>query len=396
MMNIAIDGNEANVQKPVGSNIYALELLKALEKISQTDTGTSFTILLSDEPSRQLPKSRKNWSYQVIKPRKFWTQFALPLYLFKHRHNYQVFFTPGHYAPRLSPIPYVSSVMDVAYEYFPEQFKQSDLIQLKNWTAYSVAKAQKIITISQASKQDIGEVYKKPKEDIIVAYPAIPSTSLNQKLPTNSQIQKKFKINGSFITYVGTLQPRKNLVRLIEAFEILTRSLESGKVTSKKTSGTGGRRKRLKPIDHLTLVIAGKIGWLADPILKRAQDSPFSDRIIFTDYVTESEKLALLKHAEASVLVGLYEGFGIPPLESMAQGTIPVVANTTSLPEVVGESGIVVDPYDPHAIARGLERAITMSAQDRAKVRQDMRVQIKKFNWEKSAQTILKTLKSLS
>lgn len=391
MIQIAIDGNEANVTNPVGSNVYAQKLIAALEKTTipdHPDLGTFSVTVLTSQPALKtaLPPARTNWQYQVVAPTKLWTQFGLPLYLFNHRKQFDVFFTPGHYAPRNCPIPYVSSVMDTAYLTFPNQFKKQDLLQLTNWTEYSVQHADRVIAISQATKSDVITHYGVPADHIVIAYPSLPTSSsdLKKLAWTKTKTKKRFGLDSLFIVYVGTFQPRKNLIRLVEAFEQLTRSIASSKLRPNGTSNSN--------LENLQLVLAGKTGWLADPILDRIKKSPFSKKIITPGYVTEEEKASLLKHADCSVLVGLQEGFGIPALESMAVGTLPVVSKTSSLPEVVGKGGIQVDPESVTSIANGLHTAISLTSRGKGTYRREMRQHLKQFSWDTSAQTVLDTL----
>ena len=145
---LAIDGNEANVEKRVGSNVYAFEILQQFYEQCKKSSQWQITVLLAREKVPDLPQPRKNWTYIYLQPQKLWTQWALPIHLFLHRRDYDLFFTPGHYAPRFSSVPYISSVMDLAYLHFPQQFRPEDLLQLKSWTKYSVNKAKKVLTIS--------------------------------------------------------------------------------------------------------------------------------------------------------------------------------------------------------------------------------------------------------
>lgn len=378
----AIDGNEANVSNRVGSNVYAFELINALSELVRNDRRIQVTILLSSKPVKDLPRTRKWWRYHVIKPSKLWTQWALPIHLFLNAKQYNVFFTPGHYAPRISAVPYVSSVMDLAFLTYPEQFKKSDLLQLTNWTAYSVQHAKKVIAISHFTKQDIIKRYKKNETDVVIAPPAVTPPNFIPSAKDGAQVTKKFGIKDPYILHIGTFQPRKNVLRLIEAFEQVSRKLASNSL-------------KHQPKKY-QLVLVGKIGWLADPILDRIKRSPFSAQIITTGYVSEEEKITLLRFAQCSTHLGLYEGFGIPALESLHLGTIPVVANQTSLPEVVGEAGILVDPFSVIQIAQGIEQALSLRARDRAKLRKTGRAQLQRFNWQKSAQIVLDTLLTIS
>ncbi len=377
-LQLAIDGNEANVTNRVGSNVYAYELLTSLESLPDVRDSADVTVLLSAAPLPDLPKARAGWQYQVVSPRPFWTQLGLPLYLWFHPRRFDVLFTPGHYAPRWSPIPYISSVMDLAFLEYSDQFKASDLVQLRDWTAYSVAGASKVVAISKATKRAVVAAYGQSAEDVVVAYPALAELVPDLSIKEGIVLEKKLALSEPFLVYVGTVQPRKNLVRLIKAFEIMCDELKTGRSTT---------------IPHL--VIAGKVGWLADEILATYQSCSYQDNIHLAGYVTEAEKQYLLRNAAGSVLVGLYEGFGIPALESLRLGTIPVVSNTTSLPEVVGSAGIMVDPESVESIARGLQKVLQLSQREKARLRKLGREQVAMFSWEKTAKVVWKAIKEI-
>lgn len=389
-LHIAIDGNEANILTRVGSNVYAFEVLRELYQQTQSKNQYVCTVLLAEKPIDELPKPRPNWQYRVLKPKRLWTQWALPLHLFWHQKKYDIFFTPGHYAPRLSPIPYVSSVMDLAFLQYPHQFQKNDLFQLKHWTHYSVARAAKIITISEFSKKSIQHHYRRKAEDIIVAPPAVSLPPKHSPLRFGAFLRKHGIRENNYFLYLGTLQPRKNLEKLIEAFEILSRFIAAEHL-QKKVS----RKKTVA--EHMPqLVIAGKIGWLSDGIQKRATTSTQKKNIIFTDFVDESIKKPLYEHAKASVLIGLYEGFGIPPLESLNAGTLPIVSNTSSLPEVVGQLGWQVNPHNAHEIAEALKQAWNIPDHQRARHKKQAIRQAAHFSWQKTGKSILQTLRAVA
>lgn len=388
-LRIAIDANEANTTSRVGSNVYAFEVLRALHALvhqSLQSQQLHVTLLLSAPPVSDMPQPTEQWQYQVFGPRKWWTQWALPLYLLAHRHQFDVLYTPGHYAPRYSPIPYVSSVMDTAYVEFPDQFKRRDYLQLKHWTAYSVKRAAYVVTISQASARALTKLYQVDPAKVVVTYPGLAQSQ--QVVPANRQalLLNQHHIQPPYILYLGTIQPRKNLERLIEGYEILVRMFWSRSLSSKRS------HKQNASANPPQLVIAGKTGWLAQPVLDRINQSKLAKHIVLTGYVSDELKQTLLRNATCTALVGLHEGFGIPPLESMSLGTPAVVADTTSLPEVVGDAGIVVDPYQPAAIAEGLWQAYSLTAKQRAQLRRKMRLQVAKFSWEQAGQTILTTI----
>lgn len=384
IIHIAIDGGEANVKSRVGSNVYAYEILVALYRFLEKREDIKVTVLTSSKKINNMPEARENWEYKSFGPKKFWTQWALPIHLFQHQKEYDVFFTPGHYAPRISAVPYVSSVMDTAYLEFPDQFKKTDTLKLTKWTKYSVNNAKKVIAISNYTKNEIIKNYHKPDKDIIVAYPAINTTKLRIKAKEISDFFKKQKITEPYILFVGTFQPRKNLVKLIEAFEIFSR-MKAGRELKRKSQHSRNQSK-------VKLVLAGKIGWLADDILKKIDSSPLKNKIVTTGFITEGEKQILYKYATASCLVGTHEGFGIPPLESLNFGTPPIVSSTTSLPEVVEDAGFFVDPNNPQDIANKMWEVYSMPTRDKGFFRKRARAQVKKFSWDKSAEIIFNTL----
>jgi glycosyltransferase involved in cell wall biosynthesis len=385
-IHLVIDGNEANILNRVGSNVYAFEIIVAIEKLLAQENEIVVTVLLSAPKINELPQERKGWQYLVLRPAKFWTQWALPLHLYSHAHKYDLLFTPGHYAPKHCPIPYISSVMDTAYLVYPEQFKKTDVLKLSSWTQHSVKHAKKIIAISKFTKDEVIKHYGKNPEDVIVAYPSASIPKYNIEPKHINTFFRKHKITEPYFLFVGTLQPRKNLEKLIEAFEIFCR-MDAGRSLRKKRKSKS-QNINVKP----KLVIAGKIGWLCEPIIKRIANSSVKKRVITTGFISEKEKQILYQHATATCLVGLYEGFGIPPLESLYFNTIPIVSSTTSLPEVVGEAGLLVDPKNTQEIADQMWQVYNMNSVQKRNFKKLAKRQIKKFSWEKSAQIILTTI----
>ncbi len=370
-MRIGIDGNESNISDRVGSGMYAYQLLKHLYEL---DTWNEYTVYLKSPPVLDMPRERKNWKYKVFGPEKLWTQFALPIQLFVDKSNLDLFFSPGHYAPRFSPVPTVVSVLDLAYEKFPEYFKKSDLMQLKSWTEYSVRKAKHVITISESSKRDIVNFYKVPADKVTVTYIGYDTETFH---PVTDQVQiqtvlDKYGFKQPYILYLGTLQPRKNIVRLIQAFKEL--------IDQEKYANLG-----------LKLVIVGKKGWLYQEILSEAKKLHIEDIVIFTGYVSDEEKPALLSGALMYCLPSLYEGFGIPVLEAMACGTPVVVSQISSLPEVVGEYGVLVDPYSVKSISGGL-KLLVKDVDLRERLRLNGLKWVQQFDWMHTAKITLSVL----
>lgn len=371
-MIIAIDGYEANVEKRVGIGRYAFEMLHGLYNQADDHAHIQFRIYLTQKPKVDMPKETYWWQYRVVGPKRFWTWFGLPLFLFFDRPSADVVFSPTHYIPRFIGIPKVMSIMDLSYLSYPMLFRKKDLHQLVHWTAYSAARAARIFTISQFSKHAIIEAYHVPEESVIVTYPGF---TMDTTQPEQN-IAKKYKCNSSYILSVGTLQPRKNYSLLIEAFAKYCKNTKDSKTD---------------------LLIVGKKGWLYEKILNAPKSFGIEDRVKFLSYVPDADLPSLYKQAQCFCLPSLYEGFGLPVLEAMAVGCPVVVSNSSSLPEIAGEAGIYVDPMDVDAIAKGIAKAVQEKDTKEGKKRIEIGFsQTKKFTWEQAAKQTLQVLKEVA
>ena len=363
---IGIDGNEANVQRKVGISEYAFELLKQFEKFQISNI--TFQIYLKDNPASDLPKEREGWKYVIVKPGKFWTQLGLPLYLYTHNPKPDVFFSLTHYSPRFSPVPTAMAVMDLAFLRFPDTFNTSDLYQLKSWTQYSVKKATRVFTISEASKNDILKYYQIPEKRVVVTHLGIkPLQHMNDQLSV-TDVKKKYSLQSPYYLFVSTLQPRKNIVKLIEAF---------AKLKDVKTD----------------LIIVGKKGWLYEPILAAPEKYNVSERVKFLDFAPNEDLPGLYKGAIAYVFPSLYEGFGLTLLEAMKYDCPVITSKVSSLPEAGGEAALYVDPESVDSIAEAMEKITDKTL--REKLIAKGHEQIKKFSWEKTARETLKVLEEV-
>ena len=380
-MLIGIDGNEANVKNRVGVGEFAFGVIRALY---QLDKKNQYRIYLKDNPLTDLPKERPGWKYCVFGPKFAWTQWRLPLKLRHERPRLDVFFSPNHYAPRFCPVPSVISIMDLWHHYHPEQFRARDLYQLKNWEAYSVKQAKRIIVISEFTKSEIIKFCKIPGDKIVVAYPGVQGFKGSRVQGFKvEEVKKKYGITGDYILYLGTLQPKKNLIRLIEAFRILNIQYP---IFARNQAGL---------IYNIFLVIAGKKGWLYEEIFERVKKVKMEEMVIFTDFVSEEDKPALISGASCFVLPSLYEGFGIPVLEAMAIGVPVAISKTASLPEVGGEAAFYFNPENPASIAETLDKVLKLGSPERERVVELGRKQAEKFSWEKCAKIILEVLENV-
>lgn len=364
-MIIGIDGNEANAEIRVGIGEYAYQVLMHLSKFKVQ--SSEFRVYLKDAPRKDLPEESKRWQYRIVKPEKLWTQIGLPFDLYTHRPRPDVFFTPTHYAPRFSPIPTVISIMDLSYIHFPNLFNKKDLYQLENWTKYSAKNAKMILTISEASKRDIMDIYGIPQDRIVVTYPGIKQSHSTSKISMDV-LQKTYQISGDYILFVGTLQPRKNIERLIEAFSRISSSHKD-----------------------LSLVIVGKHGWQYEGILAAPKKYHVEEKVQFVSFVPDADLGAFYTRARCFVLVSLYEGFGLPILEAMSYGCPVITSNVSSLPEAGGDAALYVDPKSTEDITKKITMVL-----DNEKLRSEMiekgKKQVKKFSWEKTARETLNVL----
>lgn len=367
-MVIGVDGFEASVANRVGVGRLGVEILRGLARL---DEKNFYRIYLPQPPLVDLPKAGSRWVYCLAHWHRFWSQLSLPFELFLDRQKIAAFLSLSHYAPRFCPVPYAIFILDLSYLYFPKMFKEGDRYKLVNWTKYSVTKARRIMAISQATKNDIIKFYQINPKKITVVYPGImPVKTLNSSPQT---ILKKYAITGDYLLYVGTLQPRKNLVRLLEAF-----------------SQISAQYPKLK------LVIVGKKGWLYDEIFRKTKQLFLQDKVIFTGFVSDDGLPYLYRGASALVLVSLYEGFGFPVLEAMSYGTPVVCSNVSSLPEIAGGAAILVEPTDSGKIREGLLKVLGLSPTEREKLVEKGRVQAKKFTWEKAAKETLAVIEGMA
>ncbi len=381
-MLIGIDGNEANVSQKVGVGQYAFELLWHLYKLDKTN---NYLIYLKDQPSKELPPATKNWQYRVFGPSHMWTRFALPFHLFTQKEKLNLFFSPSHYSPAFSPFPTVPTIHDIGYLQFQSQFTKKDLYQLINWTKESIHKAAQIITVSQFSKNEIIKTYQVKPEKISIAYNGVNnSPKIDRK--TQQKILSSYGLtSNNYYLYLGTLKPNKNIPFLIKSYSLLLKQFLKTPRLVKEGDG-----ERLIP----KLVIAGKKGWLFNEIFEAVKKENLESNIIFTDFLDGNQKWTLYQNAIATVLPSTYEGFGIPAIESMKVGTPVIVSNIPPFKEVVGDSGLIINPTDTNDLC---QKMININ---NPKLRQKYsklgKIQADKFTWDSTAKSVLQVFQKFS
>lgn len=360
-MIIGVDGNEANVEKRVGVSVYTLNLLKYFKKQSNKDL--KFKIYLKNSPLLDLPDQDNFFQYKVVPGKIFWSQIYLPFELYQKK-GIDVFFSPAHYIPRFCPVPTVVTIHDLAYLYFEKDFLMKDFFQLKFWTKYSINKAKKIIAVSKATKKDLVKFYRINQSKINVVYNGGPRC--------HPERGAKRRVEGSpYILYVGTLQPRKNVSTLIEAFN---------------------KFKNFYP--EFRLLIVGKKGWLFESIFKKVKELRLDKKVIFTGYISDQQLVWFYKNAFCLVLPSFYEGFGLPVLEAMSYNCPTVISISSSLKEIGGSASLYFDPKNSSDL---LEKLILLK--EHPELRKELidkgNLQIKKFSWENCGKQTLNVIKSV-
>lgn len=359
-LQIGIDINEANVTSRVGTGQYLYNILKYFHNHDEID----FHLYHRDALQGDMPVAAPHWQYIQVSPSRAWLSFSLPLYLAIHKRN-DVFWAPAHYMSALTKSNNVVTIHDLAYEYFPKLFLLKDLYKLKKWTRHAISHSRCVISVSSATKDDLVKLYGLDPTKIVVIHNGYDNSVFNTKDPDKSILDKWHLKNENYILFLGTIQPRKNAIKLIQAFTLL------------KESGYKGK-----------LVLAGGIGWLAQETLEVIRTSPHHKDIVMTGYVSDQERKALYSFAGVYVLPSLYEGFGVPAIEAMGCGAPVVVADNSSLPEVVGDAAVLFNASD----SAGMAHAISTVLKDRASWVKKSLARAKRFSWEKCAKETLKIL----
>ena len=377
-MLIGIDGNEANTKMREGVHQYAFEILWGLYRLNKDNKTHKFTIYLKEPPTKDLPQEDESWCYHILPGGKIWILSKLTPYLLFTKKKPDVFFSPSHYFPPLTLMPSVCTIHDLGYLKFSEQFRKYDFWQLKLWTAISISISKYIIAVSKHTKTDIVRHYPSASKKTVVIYHGYDKSRFKPEISEDvvRRVKKKYKIDGKYILFLSTLKPSKNIEGLIDAFSLLS-----------KNGDIDG---------ELRLVISGRKGWLYESIYEKARDLSLGKKVIFTDFVSENDKPALIKGALVFASPSFWEGFGIHVLESLACGTPVVVSKIASLPEVAGIAGKYVEPKNISSISNGIKQILSLSKVEYNKLVEKGYAQAQKFSWNKSAQETLRLLEKVN
>ena len=369
-MHIGIDAHAIGARQG-GNETYIANLIKSLAEI---DGDNLYTIYLADAGAaaqwRENFKTRyKNFSVRLLPPPT--PLVRVPVYL-----TYELFRRPvdvlhvQYTAPPFCRVPVVVTIHDLAFERMPETFTRRGSFQLKLTVRRTAKKAARIATVSEYSRQDLLDIYKLSPEKVVVTYNGVESSFTPQPSVPNeaAAVRKRFGVSRDFLLAVGSLQPRKNLVRLIRAYARLR-----------------SEREDFRP----QLVIVGRKLWLASEIFDEVKRQRWADDVILTGYVADEDLPALYRAARAFVYPSLFEGFGLPPLEAMASGTPVVTSDVSSIPEITGDAALLIDPNDERELANALIEIVN-NDRLRAELREKGIAQAKKFTWRDAAEKTLR------
>ena len=354
-MLIGIDASRAVAARPTGTEVYSQRLIRAL---LQLESPHRFRLYFrSQPPSGAFPGAER----RVVPFPRAWTHLRLSWEMASRPPD--ALFVPAHVLPLIHPRTSLVTVHDLGYLHFPAAHPLGQRLYLDLSTRWNARVAVHVLADSQATRADLVARYGTPPEKITVAYPGRDEALAPARDPAAVEaVKARYGIDGRYFLYLGTLQPRKNLSRLIAAF---------GRLRS-----------------DAVLVLAGKRGWLYQDLFAQVRRLGLEGRVHFPGYVPDDDKAILLSAALAFVFPSLYEGFGLPVLEAQACGCPVVASATSSLPEVAGDAALLVDPTDVEGIAVALERVAADPAL-RATLIERGFSNVRRFSWDACARTVL-------
>jgi glycosyltransferase involved in cell wall biosynthesis len=364
ILRIAIDAHSVGAQL-AGNESYATNLIEALAQIDQKN---QYALYVTKQAA--VDRFADRWpNFKIRRTLPHTPLVRVPLTLSAELRTNPVDVLHVQFtAPPFTPCPLVVSIHDLSFEDLPETFNRRSRAQLRLTVRRSARKAAQVLTLSEFSRKQIIDKYKIDPDRIAVTPLAAPAHFAPVTDETElSRIRQTYGIKRDYILSLGSLQPRKNLVRLIRAYSLL-RDL-----------------KAKAPL----LVLAGKRGWLYDEILRAASADKIRDDVVFTEYVEEKDLPALYSGATCFLYPSYYEGFGLPVVEAMQCGTPVITGNRTSLPEVVDGAGVLIDPFNERELAEATARVI-----DHPDYRAELRVKglerAKAFSWTTTAKLTLR------
>lgn len=332
--------------------------------------------VLFGEPSQlpSLPPERAHWvptapPLRAATRRVLWEQLVLPRLL--QREGVEVFFSPAFVLPQRWEGAGVVTVHDLNFEVSPQTIHPVRRAYLQLLTRRSVRQAKRVIAISKATASDLARLYSVPEEKIaVIPYGLDALFTPDRARALEPMVRERYALPERFLLFVGTLEPRKNLPRLLEAFAL-------------------ARQQTALP----PLVLAGAPGWQHQKIRTLAQQLGIEREVLFAGYIPREHLPGVYAAATALLYPSLYEGFGLPPLEAMGCGTPVLASSNSALPEVVEDGGLLVDPQNVEQMAEGIVRLVQDEAL-RCQLVERGKQRAQRFRWEEAAQRTLQVLEA--
>lgn len=362
-LTIAIDASRTTIARRTGTENYSLRLIQAMLRL---DTPHRFVLYFRDQPPPGLFPDHPRVRQRVIPWPRLWTHTRFALSLLLNRPD--VTFVPAHTLPLWLPGPAVVTVHDLGYIYFPEAHPTLSRRYLDWSTRHSVRRATRVIVDSLATAQDLAAHYGVPESCIRLVYPSVDESLAPVRDPQAlATVRARYKLPERYLLFVGTLQPRKNIARLVQGYARWRASL---------------------PSCDVALVLAGQQGWLFDPEWTAGVEG-----VILPGYVHDADVAALYSGALALVFPSLHEGFGFPVLEAMRCGTPVITSNTSSLPEVAADAALLVNARDTAEIARAIGRIVTDQPLREELITKGL-AHAQTFTWQRAAERALHVLET--
>jgi glycosyltransferase involved in cell wall biosynthesis len=356
-----------------GNESYITNLIEALARLDEVN---QYTLYVTRREAVERFKHR--WPHVSVRLTLPHTPLVrIPLTLSQELRRRPVDLLHVQYtAPPFAPCPVVATIHDLSFEHLPQTFKRRSRMQLRLTVRRTARTAARVLVPSEHTRRDIIETYNLRPERVGVTPLAAPA----HFAPVEDQrevarVRRLYRLEGDYILAVGSIQPRKNLPLLLAAYADL---------------------RRARPQANLPkLALVGKKAWLYDETLRAIEEHGLGNLTILTGYVSEEDLPALYTGALCFVYPSYFEGFGLPPLEAMKCGAPVIAGNRTSLPEVVGNAGLLIDPFDKGALSAALARLIDDSDL-RARLRVKGRERANRFSWRETARLTLEAYEQVS
>ena len=368
-MKIGIEASRANRVQKTGVEWYALNVIEELKKLTAS-SNDSWSLLTNDSLTGALATLPKHWSEVRLlwPPKHLWTQLRLSWEMW--RNPTDVLFVPAHVLPLIAPKKNVVTIHDVGFRRHPELYPLKQRLYHEWTTRDIVRRCPRIVTVSEFSKQEIIHFYGAKSEQITVAPLAVSESLQEANSDQIDLLRQKMGLPQRFVLFIGRIEEKKNVRVLIEALSLYYQQTHDR---------------------DLKLVLAGREGFGIERLRERIQELGLVDDILFTGYLAESDKGALLSAAEYYAQPSWYEGFGIPVLEAMKCGTPVIAASTSSMPEIAGEGNALF--FNP-AFAQQLAEQMNQlrSTELRQQLSEKGKRREEQFSWKKTAEIILPLL----